>query len=172
MDETFRASGSGVGLILQSPIGKLLEYAIRLIFFASNNEAEYETVLAKLDLALALAATKLEICSDSQLIVERIKKEYEANNERMARYLTLVKDRLKKLDEWKVKCIPQTENLKVDTLAGMATTLPIREAVMLPIYLQTTSSIIPESIFNTIEVDLSWMHDIVKYLQLGELPKN
>ena len=49
MDETFRASGSGVGLILQSPIGKLLEYAIRLIFFASNNEAEYETVLAKLD---------------------------------------------------------------------------------------------------------------------------
>ena len=128
--------------------------------------------MAKLDLALALAATKLEICSDSQLIVERIKKEYEANNERMARYLTLVKDRLKKLDEWKVKRIPQTENLKVDTLAEMATTLPIREAVMLPIYLQTTSSIIPESIFNTVEVDLNWMHDIVKYLQLGELPKD
>ena len=90
----------------------------------------------------------------------------------MARYLTLVKDRLKKLDEWKVKRIPQTENLKVDTLAEMATTLPIREAVMLPIYLQTTSSIIPESIFNTVEVDLNWMHDIVKYLQLGELPKD
>ncbi|RVW23806.1 hypothetical protein CK203_098010 [Vitis vinifera] len=110
---------------------------------ASGSGVEYETVLAKLDLALALAATKLEICN-----------------------------RLKKLDEWKVKRIPQTENLKVDTLAEMATTLPIREAVMLPIYLQTTSSIIPESIFNTVEVDLNWMHDIVKYLQLGELPKD
>ena len=57
-------------------------------------------------------------------------------------------------------------------MARIATTLLIKEAVLLPIYLQTTSSIIPESIFNTVEVDLNWMHDIVKYLQLGELPKD
>ena len=58
-------SGSKVGLILQSPIGELMEQVIHLNFSASNNEAEYEAVLVGLDLALILAASKLEIKSDS-----------------------------------------------------------------------------------------------------------
>ena len=57
--------GFGVGPILQSPTGKMIEQAIRLNFSTSNNEAEYEVVLAGLDLTLVLAATKLEIRSDS-----------------------------------------------------------------------------------------------------------
>ena len=49
-----------------------MEQDIRLSFSTSNNEAEYEVVLAGLDLALVLATTKLEIKSDSQLIIEQI----------------------------------------------------------------------------------------------------
>ena len=56
--------GFGVGLILQSPTGKMIEQAIRLNFSTSNNKPEY-VVLAGLDLTLVLAATKLEIRSDS-----------------------------------------------------------------------------------------------------------
>ena len=66
----------------------------------SNNEAEYEVVLVGLDLALMLASTKLEIKSDSQLIVEQIQWEYEAKYEHMEWYLDMVKERLKKLDKW------------------------------------------------------------------------
>ncbi|RVX06657.1 Transposon Ty3-G Gag-Pol polyprotein [Vitis vinifera] len=58
----------------------------------------------------------------------QIQKEYEANDERMACYLTMVKDRLEKLDKWVVRQVPRNENLKVDTLAGIATTLPIRKS--------------------------------------------
>ena len=58
-------SESRVGLILQSPIGELIEQAIRLSFFAFNNETKYETILVRLDLALILVITKLEIKSDS-----------------------------------------------------------------------------------------------------------
>lgn len=90
----------------------------------------------------------------------------------MACYLTQVEDRLKKLDEWTVKRIPQTKNLKADALARIAATLPIREAMMLPVYLQTTPSIKPEPVFSTTKVDPNWMCDIVKYLQSGELPEN
>lgn len=50
---------------MQSPIGELIEQAIRLSFFAFNNETEYETILVRLDLALILVITKLEIKSDS-----------------------------------------------------------------------------------------------------------
>ena len=65
-------SGSGVGLILQSPTGELMEQAICLSFSVSNNEVEYEVFLVELNLALVLATTKLEIRSDSQLIVGQI----------------------------------------------------------------------------------------------------
>ncbi|RVW17445.1 hypothetical protein CK203_085512 [Vitis vinifera] len=52
VDGASRSSGSGVGLLLQSPTGEHLEQAIRLGFSASNNEAEYEAILSGLDLAL------------------------------------------------------------------------------------------------------------------------
>lgn len=87
----------------------------------------------------------------------------------MARYLTMVEDRLKRLDEWIIRRIPQMENLKANALAGIAATLPIREVVMLPVYLQATSSITPRLACSDTEVDLSRMHDIVEYLQIGEL---
>ncbi|KAL6347374.1 hypothetical protein AAG906_017113 [Vitis piasezkii] len=61
-----RVFGFGVGSILQSPTGKMIEQAIRLNFSTSNNEAEYEVVLAGLDLTLVLAATKLEIRRDEK----------------------------------------------------------------------------------------------------------
>ena len=69
---------------MQSPTRELVEQAIRLNFFTSNNEAEYEIVLVGPNLALTLATTRLQIRSDSQLIVGQIQREYEAKDERMA----------------------------------------------------------------------------------------
>lgn len=63
VDGASKVSRFEIGLVLQSPIGEL-------VVPTSNNETEYEVVSAKLDLALMLAATKLEIKSDSQLIIE------------------------------------------------------------------------------------------------------
>ncbi|KAL6334658.1 hypothetical protein AAG906_019522 [Vitis piasezkii] len=117
----------GVSLILQSPTGELIEQDIRLSFFASNNEAEYETVLAGLDLALILATTKLEIRSDSQIIVEHIQREYKANDECMARYIAIMEKHLKK-----IRREPREENRRVDALAEIVVTHPINEMIMLP----------------------------------------
>nr|CAN83850.1 hypothetical protein VITISV_008562 [Vitis vinifera] len=103
IDGVSRVSRSGVGLILQSPTGELIEQVICLNFSTFNNEAEYEVVLTGLDLALVLATTKLEIKSDSQLIVGQIQREYEAKDERMARYLAMVESHLKKLDKWVIR---------------------------------------------------------------------
>lgn len=122
-----------------------------------------------LDLALTLAVVKLKICSDSQLVMEQIQKGYEAKDERMAHYLTLVQAGLAKLGEWVVKRVPQTENIKANALARVVATLPIKEAVLFPIYFQDTSSIIATSICSTIEMDIKWMHEIVKCIRTGEL---
>ncbi|RVW75599.1 hypothetical protein CK203_059087 [Vitis vinifera] len=140
VDGASRSSRSGVGLLLQSPTGEHLEQAIRLGFPTSNNEAEYEAILSGLDLALALSVSKLRVYSDSQLVVRHIQEEYEAKDARMAQYLTKVKDTLQQFTEWTVEKIRRTENGRADALAGIAASLPIKEAILLPIHVQTDPS--------------------------------
>lgn len=79
-----------MGLLLKSLTGEQLKQTIRLGFLASNNEAEYEAILSGLNLASALSASKLDIYSDSQLIVGHLPKEYEAKEEHMSQYLMKV----------------------------------------------------------------------------------
>lgn len=56
-------------------------------------------------------------------------------------------------------------------MAGIATTLLIKEAVLLPIYLQTTSSIATALVCSTSEENTNWMGKIETYLKTGELPE-
>ena len=87
VDGAANAQGSGAGLILTSPEGIDIEYALRFGFHTSNNEAEYEAVIAGLNLAHSLEVDRLEICNDSQLVVRQIEDTYEAKSGRMILYL-------------------------------------------------------------------------------------
>ena len=93
------SSGSGVGLLLESPTGERLEQSIHLGFPASKNEVEYEAILFGLGLAITLNASKVRIHNDSQLIVGQIQKECEAKDEHMAKYLLKVQESLNRLGE-------------------------------------------------------------------------
>ncbi|RVX23028.1 Retrovirus-related Pol polyprotein from transposon 297 [Vitis vinifera] len=98
VDGASRLSGSGVELLLKAPTGERLEQSIRLDFPTSNNKTEYEAILSGLSLATTLNASKVKIHSDSQLVVGQILKEYEANDERMAKYLLKVEESLSRLE--------------------------------------------------------------------------
>ena len=82
VDGAANAQGSGVGLILTSPEGIDIEYALGFGFQASNNEAEYEAVIAGLNLAHSMEVDQLEVCSDSQLVVKQIEDTYKAKGEK------------------------------------------------------------------------------------------
>ena len=82
VDGATNAQGSGAGLILTSPKGIDIEYALRFGFQASNNEAEYEAFIAGLNLSLSMEVDQLEVCSDSQLVVRQIEDTYEAKSEK------------------------------------------------------------------------------------------
>ena len=56
VDGASNSQGSGAGLILTSPDGINVEYALRFGFQASNNEAEYEAVIDGLNLAHSIEA--------------------------------------------------------------------------------------------------------------------
>ena len=122
VDGAINAQGSEVGLILTSPEGIDIEYALRLGFQASNNEAEYEAVIAGLNLAHSMEVDQLEVCSDSQLVVRQIEETYEAKSEKMILYLKKVQDLLKKFVLVQVRHIPRAENSRADALSKLATT--------------------------------------------------
>ena len=65
--------------------------ALRFGFKASNNEAEYEALLAGLMLAKEVGAEKLESFSESQLIVNQVISKYHAKESRMLANLQKVK---------------------------------------------------------------------------------
>ena len=109
VDGASNAQGSGAGLILTSPEGIDIEYALMFGFHASNNEAEYEAVIAGLNFAHSLEVDQLEVYSDSQLVVRQIEDTYEAKSETMVLYLQKVCDLLKKFVLVQVKHVPSGE---------------------------------------------------------------
>ena len=77
----------GAGVIMTSPENDVLKYGVQLQFPTTNNEVEYEAILANLRVAKALGVKNLRLRSDSKLIVGQITNEYEVNEERMKKYV-------------------------------------------------------------------------------------
>ena len=121
VDGAANAQGSGAGLILTSPEGIDIEYALRFGFRALNNEAEYEAIIVGLNLAHSMEVDQLEVCSDSQLVVKQIEDSYEARGEKMILYLKKVRELLKKFVRVQIRHIPRAENSRADALAKLAT---------------------------------------------------
>ena len=88
VDGASNRHGAGLGI----------EQAINLSFPASNNEAEYEALLAGLKSAHFMKATELMVYSDSLLVVNQISGVYDAMDDRMAKYQELVRTEIKKFD--------------------------------------------------------------------------
>ncbi|GJV14268.1 reverse transcriptase domain-containing protein, partial [Tanacetum coccineum] len=82
--------GSGAGLILTDPDGQEITYALRFNFRTSNNEAEYEALVAGLELAIQMEAQWIDAYTDSLLIVNQVKGVYQAREDLMKRYLSKV----------------------------------------------------------------------------------
>lgn len=68
VDGASDSQGSGAGLILVGPEGEKVECALRLLFKAMNNQAEYEALLASVRLVQELGVRHLRAFIDSQLI--------------------------------------------------------------------------------------------------------
>ncbi|XP_075666120.1 uncharacterized protein LOC142635953 [Castanea sativa] len=65
----------GVGIVLHTPEGDKIECMIRLDFPTTNNEAEYEALVAGLDLAIAAGAKSVVVHSNSQVVTSQVEAE-------------------------------------------------------------------------------------------------
>ena len=87
----------------------------------------------------------------------------------MAKYASLVKQKLSTLTTWKLEHIPRDSNERVDALAAVAASFPITETIYLPIYYQPGSSILHTQVSQVEEPPPSWMDPIRLYIATGEL---
>ncbi|XP_074374852.1 uncharacterized protein LOC141715927 [Apium graveolens] len=116
-DGASKIKSSGVGPVLQSPEGFMIEYSLKLDFPTMNNEAEYEALISDLGLDRVVKAKNLKIYGDSRLVVAQVNGEFEEKDDTMAKYLRVVNEILTQFDEWYAEHVPREENITVNALS-------------------------------------------------------
>ena len=61
----------------------IIETSLRLDFSATNNEAKYETLLVGMAMVQRMGGKSIKLFSDSRLVVDQVRGEFEAKDERM-----------------------------------------------------------------------------------------
>ena len=129
-----------------------MEKSLRLGFKASNNKAEYDTIIAKLQVACKLGVEKVEVFSNSKFVVNQVDGSFEAQDQCMCQYLKLIEGIRNNFRAVTMNRISRNQNSHADSLATLASSLSdliprlvLVEALEHPsIELQTTVATISE----------------------------
>ena len=117
------AKGVGTEVVIIKLNGSVIEQSIRLDFKVSNNEAEYEAILAGLNSAKVLGARNLHLHCDSLLVTSQINGKYMARDECIATYLSKTQEVIGHFNKVIVKQIGRNLNSHADALATLASAL-------------------------------------------------
>ncbi|GKA53489.1 reverse transcriptase domain-containing protein [Tanacetum coccineum] len=114
--------GSGAGLILTSPEGTEFTYALHFQFTASNNEAEYEALIAGLRIAAQMGVRNVQVSVDSKFVANQVLGTYVTKEENMIKYPEKVKGLVSGFASFSISQVPRSKNKKADALSKIAST--------------------------------------------------
>ena len=156
-------------MVIQTSEGDKIECMIQLDFPMTNHEAEYEALVAGLDLIKAIGAENVVIHCDSQVVTSQINSGYKCKNERMKRYLKEVKTRIGILEVRFIQ-IPRRENECADRLAkaALAEFMLVPEQVLS--FVQISSLIDDGTNVQEVDFESNWTTPLISYLKTGVLP--
>nr|KYP63819.1 hypothetical protein KK1_018405 [Cajanus cajan] len=86
VDGSSNSKGGGAGIILEGPNKVTVEQSLKFGFKVTNNQAEYEALLAGLRLVRDLVAQQVSCNSDSKLMVEQLSGAYQTKDTLLQRY--------------------------------------------------------------------------------------
>ncbi|XP_042408505.1 uncharacterized protein LOC121997902 [Zingiber officinale] len=115
--------GSGVGVLLVSPHGEWMHLSVRLDYRATNNEVEYEALIAGLQAARHVRASNVLIHSDSQLAAQKLAGAFEIRSVRLKLYAEAFAKLRVSFREVVVQKIPRSANQAADELAKLASSI-------------------------------------------------
>ncbi|CAL8088577.1 unnamed protein product [Prunus armeniaca] len=154
VDGSANQQGCGASLVLTTPDGTKVEYALRFNFRTSNNEAKYEALLAGLRLAKSMSAIQIVIHSDSQLIVNQITADYAAKDASMSAYLSAPHQLLKN---------------HADALSCLASAINDKIGRKVPVVILSQPSTATAEVC-IVRYEGTWMSPIYAFLASGILP--
>ncbi|WJX52573.1 hypothetical protein P8452_38672 [Trifolium repens] len=122
VDGASNLRGSGAGIVLEGPDGVMIEQSLRFAFKASNNQAEYEALIAGMKLAREMEVTDLRAKSDSQLVTNQVSGEYQTKDPQLTKYLEKVKALKEQFNTFELIYVPREQNSRADLLSKLAST--------------------------------------------------
>ena len=91
VDGASNIKGNEAGIILEGPDGLIFKQSLHFNFKASNNQAEYEALIVGLNLEIEMEAARVVARSDSQLVTNQFKDEFQVKDPQLSRYLNKVR---------------------------------------------------------------------------------
>ncbi|XP_072074435.1 uncharacterized protein [Arachis hypogaea] len=168
VDGSSNNGGCGAGIRLEADDGLILEHSIHLAFKSSNNQSEYEALIAGLRLCLDLQISAIKVFCDSLLVVQQVNDLFQVKDALLSKYLLLVKKLSKKFAKFDIQHIPREQNQRADILSKLGSTQS--ELSTLQQFTITSPTVTLTNVLSVTQ-GKDWRDDFIHYLQTGDIPE-
>jgi len=111
---------AAIGATIRDEKGNLIASVSRRIGITTNNQAEYQAIIAAMEKAISLGARNVELYTDSELVVRQINGRYKVKKSTLRTLYQKVIQLIGSLEGFKITHIPREQNAEADNLANKA----------------------------------------------------
>ncbi len=111
---------AGIGAVLSNDKNEVVAEISKYLGETTNNQAEYQALIAALEKAKELKADELECYLDSELVVKQLNREYKVKNSELATLFLKVHNLSLSFKKIKFIHIRREQNKEADLLANVA----------------------------------------------------
>ncbi|GKB75750.1 reverse transcriptase domain-containing protein, partial [Tanacetum coccineum] len=142
-----------------------------LVFTTSNNEEEYEALIAGLRIAAQMGVRNVQVSVDSKLVANQVLRTFVAKGENMIKYLAKAKSLISGFVNFSISQVLRSKNKKVVALSKIASTNFAHLSKQVLVEILKKKSIQEEKVATVVEEEgPTWMTPIMEYLKNGTLP--
>jgi ribonuclease HI len=110
---------AGVGVLLRDESGIVVAEIARGIGETTNNVAEYEALIAGLELALDHGVTEVDIYLDSELVAAQLEGRWKIRNDRLRSLAVTARALMGRFRRATINHVPREQNAHADRLANL-----------------------------------------------------
>ncbi|GKC92301.1 reverse transcriptase domain-containing protein [Tanacetum coccineum] len=142
-------------------------------FTISNNESEYEALIAGLWIAAQIGVRNVHVSVDSKLVANQVLGTYFSKEENMIKYHEKAKSLVSDFANFSISQVPRSKNKKADALSKIASTRFARLSKHVLVEVLKEKSLQEKEGATVVEKDgPTWMKPIMEYLKDGTLPND
>lgn len=116
---------AAIGAVIKDGQGRVLGKISRRIGRTTNNQAEYQAVIAALEEAIRLGVAGVVIKSDSELVVKQINGRYRVKNPALKPLHQRIRELQSLFQSFAIASIPRRQNIEADRLSNAALDLAV-----------------------------------------------